>query len=85
MNQKVLSSIKVLKKRTNQKTIHNGINEGKYSDHETEHEEPSVKDIPVVKEPSYFNLFKYGKNRLNRLDMTCKQVCMVTSRDKYYL
>ena len=32
----------------------------------------------------YFNLFKCGKNTLNRIDTTCKQACMSTSSDRYY-
>ena len=35
-------------------------------------------------EPSFFNLFDCGENLMNRLDATCKQVCMANPRDKYY-
>ena len=38
----------------------------------------------VFKEPIYFDIFKCGKNILNRLDATCKRACMENSRDKYY-
>ena len=56
----------------------------KYAIDETEYEEPLVTDNPVIKEPSYFNLFERGKNLSNRIDATCEQACMATSRDKYY-
>ena len=39
---------------------------------------------PVVKEPKYFNIFKYGNNLLKRIDVMCKRSCMEKSRDKYY-
>ena len=60
------------------------INTEKYEKNETEHEEPSVTDNPVAKEPSYFNIFRCGKNFFNDLDATCKRACMANSRDKYY-
>ena len=41
-------------------------------------------DNPVVKEPSYFNIFECGKNILKRLGGTCKLACMENSIDKYY-
>ena len=43
-----------------------------------------VTDNAVINEPRYFNLFKCGKNILNRLDATCKRECMAASRDRYY-
>ena len=44
-----------------------------------------VTDDPIfVKEPIYLNIFVCGKNLLNRIDATCEQACMATSRDKYY-
>ena len=52
------------------KSVHKRINEGKYAKNETEYEEPSVTDNPVVNEPSYFNLFGCGKNILNMIDAT---------------
>ena len=57
----------------------------KYANNETEHEDPLVTENLVVKETSYFNLFECGKNILNRLDTTCKRLCMEGSRDKYYM
>ena len=45
-------------------------NKEKYAIDETQDEEPSVKDHPVIKNPSYFNLFECGKNLLNKLDAT---------------
>ena len=59
-------------------------NKEKDSINETEHEEPLVTNNPVIKEPRYYKPFECGKNILNSLDVTCKQACMVTSRDKYY-
>ena len=37
----------------------------------TKDEEPSVADNPVVDETIYFNLFKCGKNFLDKRDATC--------------
>ena len=51
---------------------------------ETEDEEPPVTDNTVINEMSYFNLFKCGKNFLNKIDATREQACMETSKDKYY-
>ena len=59
-------------------------NEEKYEIGKTQNEEPLVTDNKVINKPSYFNLFKCGKNILNRLDTTCEQACTATSRDKYY-
>ena len=65
-------------------SVYKSINKEKYSIDETDHEEPLVTYNPVVKQPGYFNLFKCGKKILNRLDATCEQAFMVTSRLKYY-
>ena len=43
-----------------------------------------VIDITVINKPRYFKLFECGKNLLNRLDATCNQACIATSRDRYY-
>ena len=43
-----------------------------------------VTDNPVIKEPSYFNLLKCGRNFLNRLDATYERPCMATPREKYH-
>ena len=43
-----------------------------------------VTDNPVINEPRYFNLLECGRNILNRIDATCKQACMATSRDRFY-
>ena len=59
-------------------------NKEKYAIEKTEHEEPSVTDNPVTNKPSYFNLFKCGKNLLNRLEVMCERACIATSRDRYY-
>ena len=41
-------------------------------------------DNLVTNRLRYFNLFKCGKNILNRLDATYKQACVSTSREIYY-
>ena len=56
----------------------------KYTKNETDHEEPLITDNPLIKEPSYFNIFECGKNLLNGLDMTCEKACKEKPRDKYY-
>ena len=43
-----------------------------------------VRDDPVVKDPSYFNILECGKNILNKIHATCKRACMATPRYKYY-
>ena len=44
-----------------------------------EYKEPSVtKEVT-----SYFNIFECGRNRLDRIDVTCERVCMPTPQDKY--
>ena len=77
--------MKVLRRRANQK-IHKSINTNKVKDatDETDYEEPSVIDNPVINEPSYFNPFECGKNFLNDFDATCERACMETSNNKYY-
>ena len=60
------------------------INREKDADNEVDHEELTVTDDPVVKEKIYFNIFKCGKNILNKLDVMCEQACMATPIDKYY-
>ena len=68
-------------------SVHKSINTNKekYLIDETEHEEPFITYNPVINKPIYFNLFKCGKNLLNKLDTTCERVCMATSRDRYYM
>ena len=56
------------------------INKQKDAKNEREYEEYSVTN----EEPSYSNIYKYGKNILNRLDGVYEQVCMATTKDKYY-
>ena len=74
------------KKESESESVHKSINknEEKYVIDETEHEEPLRIDNQVMNGPSYFSLFKCGKNLLNRLDARCKQACMATSRERYY-
>ena len=50
------------------------INKEKDTKNEREHKEPLVAGILDVKEPSYFKIFKCGKKKLNRIDVTCKRV-----------
>ena len=73
-------------KENESEIVHKSINTDKESDKidETEDQETAVTDNPVINEPIYFNLFKCGKNFLNKLDATCKRACMETSREKYY-
>ena len=59
--------------------VHKSVHKEKYAKNEAEHEKNLVTDNPVIKEPSYFNILKFGKNLLNKLDATCKR-----SREKYY-
>ena len=47
---------------------------------ETRDEEPSVTDNLVINVPSYFKLFKCGKNFLIKLDATCERACMETPK-----
>ena len=65
--------------------VHKSINTNKEKDtiDETEHEERLFTYNTVVKDPRYYNLFECSKNLMNRLDATCKRVCMATSREKY--
>ena len=51
--------------------VHKSVNKEKDANNEAEREEPSVTDNPVVKEPSYFNIFECGKNLLNNIYTTC--------------
>ena len=63
--------------------VQRNINKEKDAKNEAEHDEPTVTDDPIfVKDPIYFNIFESGKNILNRIDTTCEQACMETSRDK---
>ena len=54
--------------------VHKSINTNKEKDtiDETEHEEPLVTDNPVINDTRYFNLFKCGKNILNKIDRMCE-------------
>ena len=52
--------------------VHKSVKKENQAKNEAEHEEPIVMDDPVVKEPGYFKIFKYGKNISNKLDITCK-------------
>ena len=54
------------------------INKQKDTKNKAEYEESSVKD----EVPSYFNIFKYGRNILKRLDVTNERAPMATPKDK---
>ena len=56
------------------------INKQKDAKNEAEYEEYSVTD----EFPSCFNIFKSGKDILNRIDMTYEQACMATQEYEYY-
>ena len=43
---------------------------------ETKDEELSVTDNSVINTPSYFKIFKCGKNFLNNLNAMYKQACI---------
>ena len=45
----------------------------KYAKNETKYEEPLATDNSVINAPSYFKLFKCGKNSLKKLDAICEQ------------
>ena len=45
-----------------------------------EHKEPSVTETVKI----YFNIYKCGRNILNRLDVTYQQEFMATPKVKYY-
>ena len=45
-----------------------------------EHKEPSV----ILKGTSYFNIFKYGRNVLDQLDITYQQAFMTTPVEEGY-
>ena len=78
----MLLPMKVLRRRANQKSFTKLLSQTKiiYEIDETEHEEPLVTDNPVINGQIYFNLFQYGKDLLNSLDVTCEQAYMVTLR-----
>ena len=42
-----------------------------------------VTDNSVINALSYFKLFKWGKNFLNKLDDMCEQACMEVLKEKY--
>ena len=78
-----ISVKKISMEERKQKIDHKIINANKekYATDETEDEKPLVKDNTVINEPSCFNLFECGKKLLNKLDATCEQGCMATSKD----
>ena len=62
--------------------IHKNIHKEKDGNNEADYEEPTIKYDKIFKEPRYFNVFKCGKNPLNKLDATYEQTCMETPSDK---
>ena len=60
--------------------VHKNINRQKDENNETGYEEYSVTDeVPIC-----FNIFKYGGNLLNRLDVKYERACMATKEEEYY-
>ena len=56
------------------------FNKQEYAKNEADYEESSVTD----EVPRYYNIFEYGGNILNRLDMTYGQAFMATPKWKDY-
>ena len=50
---------------------------------EKREEQPLVTYISVIKAPSYFKLFHWGKKLLKNIDATYEWVCMATSQGKW--
>ena len=57
------------------------INKQKDAKNETEYEESSVTD----EVPSYFNIFKCGRNILNILDVKYEQAYITTQEEEYHM
>ena len=57
------------------------INKQKDAKNETEYEEYTV-TYDVLR---YFNVFEWGRNIVNRLYVSYEQVCMATTKEKYYM
>ena len=56
------------------------INKQKDANDDADYEESSVThEVPI-----YFNIFEYGRNILNRIDVTYEQSHMYTPIDEYY-
>ena len=69
--------------------VNNTLSQNNYADVSeytiTEQKYEEYKESAVTKEvPSYFNIFKCGRNILERLDVTYERACMATPKDKYY-
>ena len=60
--------------------VYKNINKQKDAKNEAEYEEYSVTN----ELPSYFNRFEWGRNLLNRIDVTYEQACMFAPKEKYY-
>ena len=56
------------------------INKQKDAKNEAEYGESSA----THEVPNYVNIFQFGSNLLNRLDVTYEQACMDTPKDKYF-
>ena len=77
--------MKVLRRIANNKAFKKlSIKIKKYAIYETEDKDILVTDNPVINKPIYFNLFECSKQFLHKLDSTCEQTCMATSKDNYY-
>ena len=55
------------------------VKKKKDANNEADREETLVTHNPVVKELRYFNIFKCGKNILDKIGATCKRACMTKS------
>ena len=67
------------------KSVHISVNtsEVKEAINKTKDEEPSGTDNPVINVPSYFKLYKCGKNFLNNLDAMYKRLWMANLQGKW--
>ena len=55
------------------------------SEYNIEQKDTEYKAYSVTKEvTSYFNIFEFGKNILDGLDVMYERACMATPKDKYY-
>ena len=79
-NQKASSLTNVLRRKKNHNSFKKIINRQKDANNEAEYEESSV----TYEVPCYFNIFKCGRNILNRHDVTYKRAGIATRKGEYY-
>ena len=70
----------VLRRKTNHNVFTEYINKQKDANNKTEYEESSVTHEVL----SCFNIFDFGRNILNRLDVKYEQVFMAATKEKYH-